>query len=502
MASSFRRALRKSYVFGRKTNEWPLEIWKRSRTTNIAKVAELFPQRLVLPDHGYTPTLSPSQVTSLLTINETALQNNLVGTQRQSHAIKGYESNQLGSNFPCEDRRSQTQLLETGGAMFAVFDGHGGIACAQTVSERLFDYIAVSLLPHNKLEQYSHAMKTDSPMELLGPHHNISDYTSDGMSLLYRSSLQRFVVETLSTSDLDDVEPDEILAEALKMAFKRMDNDMSVECLPVNGALNLDTLDVGLSGSCACVAHIEHLDIHIANIGDTRAVIGQISDNGEWTAKPMSTDHNTSNEDEVERVRGEHPVSESPFIFKMGRLLGQLIPTRAFGDFRYKWPLRDLKNVVNLWDTAYAHSIIPMNYYTPPYLSNIPEVTKHTLTKNDRFLVIASDGLWDMLDNQQVVQLVGEYIEGKQTKETYILPDRPVKLGNLNRHLQKRAAGLAHKTPDTNAGTHLIRNALGDDHPKVSEMLTLPPEVVRFYRDDITVTVIFFDQNYIRNHTK
>ncbi len=67
-------------------------------------------------------------------------------------AVAGYDTNELESNSPIEDRRAQAQLVQTDGALFAVLDGHGGPACAQAVKERLFNYIAVSLLPAQTLE--------------------------------------------------------------------------------------------------------------------------------------------------------------------------------------------------------------------------------------------------------------------------------------------------------------------------------------------------------------
>ena len=41
--------------------------------------------------------------------------------------------------------------------------------------------------------------------------------------------------------------------------------------------------------------------------------------------------------------------------------------------------------------------------------------------------------------------------------------------------------------------------AYGVDHGRLSQMLTLPPDMVRMFRDDITVTVIFFDQEFLRH---
>lgn len=461
-----------------------------------AKSTDLFPQRLVLPDdHGYVPTLSPLQVTSLLSVNETSLENK---TNSILHEIKGYESNQLGSNFPCEDRRRQARLTHSRGTLYAVFDGHGGLACAQAVSERLFEYIAVSLLSAEKLEEYSHSLKTDSGMELLHWHYNNNDYSNEEMSTLHRNSLYKYVIGNLSTSGLQDYESEEeMIGHALQSAFVQLDSDMSAEALPSGGSLNLEALEVGLSGACATVAHIRDLNVHVASLGDTRAVLGQVDENGNWVAKPLTTDHTVNCPDEVERIKGSHPTSEHNFVIKNNRLLGQLIPTRAFGDFRFKWSNQDLKNIIKILDNPYAQNLVPMNYYTPPYLLNVPDVIHHKLTPNDRFLVLASDGLWDMLSNDDAIRLVGEFIEGKETDEKFRLQDRNLAIGQINDLLQKRKQGLANKSTDQNAATHLIRNALGKEHRKISEMLTITPEVVRYYRDDITVTVIFFDSRYI-----
>jgi len=63
-------------------------------------------------------------------------------------------------------------------------------------------------------------------------------------------------------------------------------------------------------------------------------------------------------------------------------------------------------------------------------------------------------------------------------------------------------AGLTRKPVDQNAATHLIRHALGAtdygiEHSKISYYLTLPKDVVRLYRDDITITVIYFNSEHI-----
>ena len=49
-----------------------------------------------------------------------------------------------------------------------------------------------------------------------------------------------------------------------------------------------------------------------------------------------------------------------------------------------------------------SYNVVPQFYHTPPYLHAIPEVAYHRLTPRDRFLVIASDGLWDEMTPSQV----------------------------------------------------------------------------------------------------
>lgn len=65
---------------------------------------------------------------------------------------------------------------------------------------------------------------------------------------------------------------------------------------------------------------------------------------------------------------------------------------------------------------------------------------------------------------------------------------------------------MKKKPLDKNAATHLIRNALGGteygiEHSKLSHMLSLPPDMVRLFRDDMTVTVIYFNQERVRSLT-
>lgn len=219
-----------------------------------------------------------------------------------------------------------------------------------------------------------------------------------------------------------------------------------------------------------------------------------------WSAKTMAVEHNIDNRVEVERILSEHPESERTTVIKMERLLGQLAPLRALGDFRYKWSREALekKAVPFLGESA-----IPPNYHTPPYLTAKPEIKYHRLRPSDKFLILGSDGLWDMMTPLQAVKLVGEHMRGKVTLSPLKLPRKNMKLSEINKMLLQRKEGLKKKPQDNNAATHLLRNALGGteygiDHGKLSQYLTLPSEVVRVFRDDITITVVYLDSDFVR----
>jgi pyruvate dehydrogenase phosphatase len=180
-----------------------------------------------------------------------------------------------------------------------------------------------------------------------------------------------------------------------------------------------------------------------------------------------------------------------------------LAPVRAFGDFRFKW---DAKTINDTIGNLLGHAAVPEYYKTPPYLTVEPEVTSVKLTPKDKFLVIGSDGLWDMMTPMQVIRLVGEHMLGKITLSPLVLStdNNDIRLNYLNGVLKKRQSAMKLKPQDHNSATHLIRSALGGtaygvDHGRLSQMLTLPPDMVRMFRDDITVTVIFFDQEFLRH---
>ncbi|RZF40815.1 hypothetical protein LSTR_LSTR003325 [Laodelphax striatellus] len=437
------------------------------------------------------PRLSPQEVTTILRTNEYSREFHIPGS------VKSYDSNQLPSNQPMEDARCEAKSLLTAGMLMGVFDGHGGASCAQVIAKRLFDYITISLLPQDLLQKYLQSLESGSntAMPLLECFNDKYDLIEE-LKQIYAEGLKGFV------RDLSSSRKDFEMSQALKEAFLRLDGDLSREALTTNNkdGLKLKTLSVALSGAVACVVHIDGVHLHVANVGDCQAVLGVLSDTDTWSAKKLSIEHNTDNFEEVKRIINEHPSNEKDTVIRMERLLGQLAPLRAFGDFRYKWS----RTVMSEHLIPYAgEQSVPPNYYTPPYLTALPDIVHHRLTPRDRFLVIASDGLWDLISPLQVVRLVGEHMSGKVTLSPLRLPKKEMRLGEINNMLIQRQQGLKVKPQDRNAATHLMRHALGGteygiEHSKIAQLLSMPQEVVRLFRDDITITVVYFDPEYLR----
>lgn len=304
-----------------------------------------------------------------------------------------------------------------------MFDGHAGPSCAQSICKRLMRYIGASLIPPEMLrKKLDEGAKSSSFLQC---HNDKVDFVRE-IDEIYEQSFAKYA-RNLCNEHPSDFQ----ISVALQNACLQLDKDIANEALIYPTSR---TMSVAMSGAVACVAYINGLDLHIANIGDCKAVIGSLNEAGEWETKRLTNDHNSDNMAEVRRITGEHPLSERDTIIRGERLLGQLAPLRAFGDFRYKWPIDVLKQYVV---PQYGEQVIPPNYLTPPYLTAEPEISYHLITPRDRFLIVATDGIWDFLSPTQAVKLVGEHMIGKIFLQPFV-PKRNLKLSEIAQMLSQR----------------------------------------------------------------
>ncbi|XP_051932054.1 pyruvate dehydrogenase [acetyl-transferring]-phosphatase 1, mitochondrial-like isoform X2 [Hippocampus zosterae] len=439
-----------------------------------------------------------------------------------SHGALSFHSNTLASNQPGEDcRSSATCLWEGGGVLFGVFDGHGGPACARAVSRRLFYYIAVATLPLATLAELERAVDEGRAVPpLLEWLKHPRDHRGPNGGRVAFQSLRNYWQERLDGNGDDgddDQQDDSRLRCALENAFRRLDYDLSVEAQvhasacsqrgrsPAEESNGPSPLRVALSGCTACVAHVQDGILHVANLGDSRAVLGVQEADGRWTAVGLTNDHTADNPDELQRVLGAHPPSERRTAVRHHRLLGLLLPFRAFGDVRFKWRPETLARLYetrpDLREGARALPP-PPHYLTPPYLSAEPEVTRRRILPSDKFVVLASDGLWELMHRHTAIQRLAEHLKDLREQKP-IITSAGMTLADLRRLLLERKGRVRSDPEDQNSATHLLRHALGDDGyggvatSRLSKMLSLPPEVARRYRDDITITVIHLNEPHL-----
>ena len=432
--------------------------------------------------------LTPDQASAKLRTNEESY---LVG---RGEGVVRYDVVQIPSNDPIEDDHVEkiVEVQDTTAApeegksrsdwmFWGVFDGHAGWTTSAKLRQTLVSYVAREL------------------------------------NTTYKAALQDPKL-TFPTADSVDA--------AIKKGFVKLDNEIIHESVQKvlksqSKTVAAEILAPALSGSCALLSFYDSRskELRVACTGDSRAVLGRRSGNGKWTATALSVDQTGGTASEDARLRAEHPGE--PYVTMNGRILGGLEPSRAFGDAIYKWS----KEVQDKLKSSYFGRSPSKYLKTPPYVTAEPVVTTTKVDPaNGDFVVMASDGLWEMLTNEEVIGLVGQWLEkqasnsqqsGSSSSSSWLqswfssqkansLPiehhDEGGKSGQRAPIRQQQwgvPAGQDDRfvVDDKNAATHLVRNALGGkDHDMLSALLTLPSPFSRRYRDDLTVQVIFFGE--------
>lgn len=157
------------------------------------------------------------------------------------------------------------------------------------------------------------------------------------------------------------------VSSAFRGAFEKMDAQLAM-------------LGAWKSGCTATVALVHRTDstfrLHVANVGDSRAVVV-----GSAGCRRVTIDHKPSHPSEAARI-----VQDGGFV-RHGRVGGQLGVSRSLGDHHLK----------------------------SSGLSCAPEVSSCDI-EADRAVVIASDGLWDALEDSDVGEVINRCMDRAVTQ--------------------------------------------------------------------------------------
>lgn len=184
-----------------------------------------------------------------------------------------------------------------------------------------------------------------------------------------------------------------LVRAALVEAYLEMDRELrDAECM--DG-----------SGSTAVVALLTPTHIVCASVGDSRCILACDS-----KCVALSEDHRPM--DRVERER----IERVGHFVAVGRVNGELAMSRALGDFQYKHDKRGRSSFSSSQANSQAQAAL-----LPPReqaVSCLPDVVIRERGPADQVLVLASDGVWDVLGNQDVVTFIAEYLPRQRDMST------------------------------------------------------------------------------------
>ncbi|XP_049549931.1 protein phosphatase 1H isoform X4 [Orcinus orca] len=274
---------------------------------------------------------------------------------------------------------------------WSLFDGHAGSGAA---------VVASRLLQHHVTEQLQDIVEILKNSAVLPPTclGEEPDHTPANSRTLTRAASLRGGVGAPGSPSTPPTRfftekkiPHECLViGALESAFKEMDLQIERE-----------RSSYSISGGCTALIVICLLGkLYVANAGDSRAIIIR---NGEII--PMSSEFTP----ETERQRLQY----------LARVMATIGVTRGLGD-------HDLK-------------VHDSNIYIKPFLSSAPEVRVYDLSRYehgaDDVLILATDGLWDVLSNEEVAEAITQFLPNCD-------PDDPHRYTLAAQDLVMRARGV------------------------------------------------------------
>ncbi|KAF3338542.1 putative protein phosphatase 2C 38 [Carex littledalei] len=215
-------------------------------------------------------------------------------------------------------------------------------------------------------------------------------------------------------------------------------------------------------GSCCLVGVVFNNVLYVTNAGDSRAVLARWPNGGgldDMEVIQLSVDYNAKHIERRSEVCEEHPGTN---LFPEGEgcflLRGSLQVTRAIGHVYLKY-------------NEFNKAPLPAQYIqeepiVQPILKAKPTVQTHQLGPDDRFVIFASHGFWDEINNEEAAAFVRNFTS------------------------DGAAAMLMRKALERAARKH------GRGY---YDLRYFDPGAKREYHDDISVVILFFDSAFFNN---
>ena len=277
-----------------------------------------------------------------------------------------------------------------------VYDGHGGRGTVDYLEDNLSKNVA---------NEWRYSVNPDDDNNL-----NDENKCVDGHK---RRKLADEATKTRS-SDSNDSKNDEGLAirTALERAFLLTDVQSRMDGIQTSGA----------TVACCIVlpkfieGTLDSIYVHCANAGDARIVLSNTtarlansnashmhSSNEKGKAEDenavrLTHDHKATDPEEITRIQN------SGGIMLRGRVLGVLAVARSLGDHGLK------EFVIGRPYLSSTVVKIEKNKVISGWRKNSEDDEKNTSMTDGEFLIVACDGLWDVMQDQEAVNLVRDFV--------------------------------------------------------------------------------------------
>ncbi|XVF06992.1 hypothetical protein REPUB_Repub06bG0099300 [Reevesia pubescens] len=246
-----------------------------------------------------------------------------------------------------------------------VFDGHGPYG--HMVAKRVRDHLPLKLSAHFEVNISSEDVLSKISLNTGG------SMNSEDTAFVSADEDSRASVDVEETEKHPEIFL--TLKESFLKAFRVMDKELRMHA----------NIDCFCSGTTAVTLVKQGPYLVIGNVGDSRAVLGTRDKDNLLSAVQLTVDLKPNLPEEEERIRKckgrVFALQDEPEVARVwlpNINSPGLAMARAFGDFC-------LKNFG---------------------LISVPEIFYRCLSEKDEFIVLATDGIWDVLSNKEVVDIV------------------------------------------------------------------------------------------------
>jgi len=321
---------------------------------------------------------------SSLTSSDSSIHENTKINQRTSSSIgpRTYQIS-VGTEQGFRSYMEDEYDVSNGGDFAAVFDGHGGPKVSRYLRKNLYANVQ-AFLPLVVLEKQGDRSFVDNENDVGNTKDKLQAEEKETNSIENNLSLSP---PSISSSRRQRNPTVEDYANALESALEKVDNEiLKISHWSFQGSTAIaiwlhENYDDRTTNDDSESPAIQRT-ILAANIGDSRAVLCR--DNKAWD---LSRDHKPNDPDEKSRIEsfggsviwcGETDKFGAP-IDERGiyRVNGNLALSRAIGDRSER-----------------------------PHVTAEPEIVKVRIREGDQFVVVATDGLWDVMDSDDAVNYV------------------------------------------------------------------------------------------------